>query len=57
MGLSYTNSTKYCPSDNETTKGHLTHTWKGVRSTKLNPKSSAKTTANINPDIGPLNLI
>ena len=52
--LTNTNATNYCPSSDENLKGHITQTWKGVLSTKPNPKSSAKNAATLNPDIGPL---
>ena len=39
-GLTYINSTKYCPSVDETIKGHMVHTLQGVLST--NPKKPSK---------------
>ena len=38
-GLTYNNAAKYCPSANETLKGHMVQTRQGVRSTK--PKKPA----------------
>jgi hypothetical protein len=34
-GLTYTNASKYCPSSDETVKGHLSQVRQGLRSTKL----------------------
>ena len=39
-GLTYINATKYCPSSDETIKGHIVQTRQGVRST--NPKKPSK---------------
>ena len=39
-GLTYINATKYCPSSDETIKGHMVHTRQGVWSTK--PKNPSK---------------
>ena len=38
-GLTYTNASRYCPSSEETTKGHLTQAKQGIRSTKTGPPS------------------
>ena len=39
-GLTYINATKYCPSADETIKGHMVQTRQGVQSTK--PKNPSK---------------
>eukprot|EP00956_Cyclotella_meneghiniana_P023402 scaffold45578_cov41-Cyclotella_meneghiniana.AAC.1 len=46
-GLTYANASKYCPSSDETIKGHLTQVRQGIRSTK--PKPSAP----VNPPASP----
>ena len=38
-GLTYTNASRYCPTSEETIKGHLTQSKQGVRSTKTGPPS------------------
>jgi hypothetical protein len=42
-GLTYANASKYCPSCDETIKGHLTQVRQGIRSTK--PKEPSKATS------------
>ena len=42
-GLKYQNAPKYCPSSNETLKGHIAQTRQNVRSTNPNPKPAPKT--------------
>ena len=41
-GLTYQNATKYCPSSDETLKGHMANTSQNIRSTKSKTPSSAK---------------
>ena len=48
--LTYTNVAKYCPSANETVKGHLTQNRQGVHSTKHKLKSSVNTLSTLMPD-------
>ena len=46
-GLTYTNTTKYCPSAEKTAKGRLTQNQEVARSTKPKPKYSANTPENL----------
>eukprot|EP00956_Cyclotella_meneghiniana_P042677 scaffold249030_cov93-Cyclotella_meneghiniana.AAC.1 len=46
-GLTYANASKYCPSSDETIKGHLAQVRQGIRSTK--PKPSPP----VNPPVSP----
>ena len=46
-GLKYQNAAKYCPSLEETIKGHMVQTCQNVRSTKHNPAPTTQPSANL----------
>lgn len=51
MGLTYNNAAMYCPSANETLRGHMVQTRQDVRSTKPKPKpATSKVSAQPVPD-------
>ena len=51
-GLTYTNTSRYCPSSEETVKGHLTQSKQGIRSTKTGPPTlpTPPTSGNKHPE-------
>ncbi len=61
-GLTYENARKYCPSADETLKGHLVQTRQGVRSTKpkvqqISTPEPASTTNDLHLTVEPISKL